>query len=32
MQKIADFEKVSFEQFEQDWLKVFPDTKNVREI
>lgn len=32
MQKIADFEKVSFEQFEKDWLKVFPETENVREI
>lgn len=32
MQKIADFEKVSFEQFEKDWLKVFPEAENVREI
>ena len=26
MMKIAKFEKVSFEQFEKDWLKNFPDT------
>lgn len=32
MQKIAVFEKVSFEQFEKDYLKCFPDTENVREI
>lgn len=32
MQRIAEFEKVSFEQFEKDWLKCFPDTENVREI
>ena len=24
MMKIAKFEKVSFEQFEKDWLKNFP--------
>ncbi len=34
MQKIAKFEKVSFEQFEKDWKKAFPDTadETVREI
>lgn len=32
MIKVAKFEKVSFEQFENDWLKNFPETKNVREI
>lgn len=32
MEKIAKFEKVSFEQFEKDWLKNFPQTQNVREI
>ena len=32
MQRIAKFEKVSFEQFEKDWLKCFPDTTNVKEI
>lgn len=26
MNKIAKFEKVSFEQFKTDWLKVFPNT------
>ncbi len=32
MNIIAQFEKVSFEQFEKDWLKCFPDTENVKEI
>lgn len=32
MYKIARFEKVSFEQFEKDWLKSFPQTENVKEI
>ncbi len=32
MPKIAQFEKVSFAQFEKDWLKAFPDTENVRTI
>ncbi|MDD6728149.1 MAG: deoxyuridine 5'-triphosphate nucleotidohydrolase [Eubacteriales bacterium] len=32
MFKIAKFEKVSFEQFEKDWLKNFPETENVKEI
>ena len=32
MNKIAKFEKVSFEQFEKDWLKNFPDTKDVKAV
>lgn len=32
MEKIAKFEKVSFEQFEKDWMKNFPDTKDVKAI
>lgn len=32
MQKIAQFEKVTFEQFEKDWIKNFPETENVKEI
>lgn len=32
MQKIAQFEKVSFEQFEKDFTKNFPEIKNVKEI
>ena len=32
MNKIAQFEKVSFEQFEKDWLKNFPDTQDVKAI
>lgn len=32
MEKIAQFEKVSFAQFEKDWLKAFPNTANVRAI
>lgn len=32
MEIIAAFEKVSFEQFEKDWLKAFPQTENVREL
>ncbi len=32
MMKIAEFEKVSFEQFEKDWLKNYPDTDNVKAI
>lgn len=32
MLRIASFEKVSFEQFEKDWLKNFPDTQDVRAI
>ncbi len=32
MQRIAEFQKVSFEQFEKDWLKNFPETENVKEI
>ena len=32
MNRIAKFEKVSFEQFESAWLKNFPETENVKEI
>ncbi|MBQ7739621.1 MAG: deoxyuridine 5'-triphosphate nucleotidohydrolase [Eubacterium sp.] len=32
MQRIACFEKVSFEQFEKDYLKAFPDCNRVKEI
>lgn len=32
MQKIAKFEKVSFSQFEKDWLKNFPETENVKAV
>lgn len=32
MQKIAEFEKVSFEQFEKDWLKAYPETEDVKSI
>lgn len=32
MNRIAEFQKVSFEQFEKDWLKNFPNSKNVKEI
>ena len=32
MNKIAKFEKVSFEQFKKDWMKNFPDCTNVKEI
>ena len=32
MERIAEFEKVSFEQFEKDWLKAFPDTEDVKAI
>ena len=32
MERIAQFQKVSFEQFEKDWKKNFPDTENVKEI
>ena len=32
MMKIAKFEKVSFEQFEKDWLKNFPDTNDVKAV
>ena len=32
MQKIAEFKKVSFEQFEAMWLKNFPDTKDVKAV
>lgn len=32
MQKIAEFQKVSFSQFEADFKKNFPEYENVREI
>ena len=32
MQRIARFEKVSYEQFEKDWLKCFPDTADVKAV
>lgn len=32
MYRIAEFEKVSFEQFKKDWLKAFPETKDVEHI
>lgn len=32
MNKIAQFEKVSFAQFEKDWLKNFPDTQDVKAV
>ena len=32
MERIAAFEKVSFEQFEKDWLKNFPETADVRAV
>lgn len=32
MQKIAQFEKVSFSQFEADWKKNFPETADVKAV
>lgn len=32
MQRIAEFEKVSFEQFKKDWQKCFPETEDVKKI
>lgn len=32
MERIAEFQKVSFEQFEKDWKKNFPRCENVKEI
>lgn len=32
MERIAEFEKVSFEQFEKDWIKNFPDTPDVKAV
>lgn len=32
MQRIAAFEKVSFEQFEKDWMKNFPGTSDVKAV
>lgn len=32
MKRIAKFEKVSFEQFEKDWLNIFPAKTDVKAI
>lgn len=32
MQKIAQFEKVSFEQFEKDFVKNFPNVEDVKSV
>ena len=32
MERIAKFEKVSFEQFEKDWKKNFPESENIKAI
>lgn len=32
MQRIARFEKVSFEQFQKDWMKAFPQTADVKAV
>ena len=32
MQKIASFEKVSFEQFEKDWMKNFPNCADIKAV
>ncbi len=32
MEKIALFEKVSFEQFEQDWKKNFPENTDIKAV
>ncbi len=32
MERIAKFEKVSFEQFEKDWKKNFPESEDVKAI
>ena len=32
MQKIAKFEKVSCDRFQNDWLKAFPETEDVQEL
>lgn len=32
MQKIAQFEKVSFSQFEADWKKNFPETEDIKAV
>ena len=32
MERIAEFEKVSYQQFEKDWLKNFPDTSDVKAV
>ena len=32
IERIAEFEKVSLEQFTKDWLKAFPDTQDVKSV
>lgn len=32
MQRIAKFEKVSFDQFKEAWLKNFPETEDVKAV
>ena len=32
MERIAEFQKVSFEQFKKDWLKCFPDSNDVEKV
>ncbi len=32
MERISQFEKVSFEQFKKDWLKNFPETDDVKAV
>ena len=32
MERVAEFQKVSFEQFEKDWLKSFPETTDVKAV
>lgn len=32
MKRVALFEKVSWEQFEKDWLDTFPKAENVKEV
>lgn len=32
MERIAEFMKVSFEEFEKNWRKNFPESENVKEI
>ncbi len=32
MKKVAEFQKVTFEEFNKDWLNNFPNTKDVKSI
>lgn len=32
MNRIADFEKVSFEQFKEAWMKNYPDTADIQAV